>query len=112
MSASGLVTWKENVPKMRGVTISPSNGSSMYPSSPPNGTLYMGRMVTKKRSVVKTSPPVNLSTRLLRKGMFWLLSVWRCPAPAVRSVPTTDPSRKNTDASSASTVSCEYIGMV
>ncbi len=57
---------------------------------------------------MNTRPPVKLSTRLERKGMFALSSVCR-PGP---SVPTTLPSRMKTACSSAITVSWDFIGMV
>ena len=47
----------------------------MSPMGPPNGTLRTGEVFTKKISLMKTSPPVNLLMMLFRNGMFCVGSV-------------------------------------
>ena len=108
ISFSGSVTWKANSPCTMVSTGTPLLGSSTCPMRPPNFTPVCSRTLTKKTSAMNRLPPVKLSTRLDRKGRLALSSVCR-PGPRVS---TTLPSRKNTARSSASTVSCDFIGIV
>ena len=78
----------------------------MSPIGPPNGMLRTGDVFTKKISLMKTSPPVNLLMMLFRNGMFCVDSVCRPGG----STPTTLPSLKKTAHSSLSTVSCDQNG--
>ena len=106
MKRTGSVTTSENSPKMRGMTCSPVSGSIMSPMGPPNGMLRTGEVFTKKISLMKTSPPVNLFDDVVEER-----DVLRRQRVAPGgSTPTTLPSLKNTAHSSLSTVSCDQNG--